>query len=166
MYKVGDIVIYKSEGVCRVSDIEVKTFRDKEIEYYVLKPVYKENSEIFVPKNNIELVSKMRQVLTREEIINLIKSMPDEDDIWIENENQRKEEYKQLIASGDRTKLIRLIKTLFNHKQKQKEAGKKLHITDDRLLKDAEKVLYDEFAYVLNISQNQVVPFIVGELDK
>lgn len=166
MYKIGDTVIYKSEGVCTVADIVVKVFREKEMEYYVLKPVYKENSEVFVPKNNTELTSKMRQVLTRQEIISLIKSMPDESDIWIDDENQRKSYYKQLIANGDRTELIRLIKTLFNYKEKQKNAGRKLHTTDEKFLKDAEKILYDEFAYVLNISQKEVIPFIAGELEK
>lgn len=166
MYKIGDTVIYKSEGVCTVADIVVKAFREKEMEYYVLKPVYKENSEVFVPKNNTELTSKMRQVLTRQEIISLIKSMPDESDIWIDDENQRKSYYKQLIANGDRTELIRLIKTLFNYKEKQKNAGRKLHTTDEKFLKDAEKILYDEFAYVLNISQKEVIPFIAGELEK
>lgn len=166
MYKIGDTVIYKSEGVCTVVDIVVKNFKEKEMEYYVLKPVYKENSEVFVPKNNTELISKMRQVLTRQEIISLIKSMPDESDIWIDDENQRKSYYKQLIANGDRTELIRLIKTLFNYKEKQKNAGRKLHTTDEKFLKDAEKILYDEFAYVLNISQKEVVPFIAGELEK
>lgn len=166
MYKIGDTVIYKSEGVCTVGDIVVKAFREKEMEYYVLKPVYKENSEVFVPKNNTELTSKMRQILTRQEIISLIKSMPEESDIWIDDENQRKSYYKQLIANGDRTELIRLIKTLFNYKEKQKNAGRKLHTTDEKFLKDAEKILYDEFAYVLNISQKEVIPFIAGELEK
>lgn len=165
MYKINDIVIYKNEGVCKISDIVIKSFKDKEIEYYVLKPVYKENSEIFVPKNNAELVSRMREVLSKEEIITLIKAMPQEDDIWIEDENQRKEQYKLLIKNGDRTELIRLIKTLFKHKEKQKEAGKKIHITDERFFKDAEAILYDEFAYVLGISQNQVVPFIIEQLE-
>lgn len=70
-----------------------------------------------------------------------------------------------LIKNGDRTELIRLIKTLFKHKEKQKEAGKKIHITDERFFKDAEAILYDEFAYVLGISQNQVVPFIIEQLE-
>ena len=166
MFKIGDVVVYSTSGVCEVCEITTKTFGNAQFEYYVLKPVYKENSEVFVPKNNTELTSKMRQILTRQEIISLIKSMPDESDIWIDDENQRKSYYKQLIANGDRTGLIRLIKTLFNYKEKQKNAGRKLHTTDEKFLKDAEKILYDEFAYVLNISQKEVIPFIAGELEK
>ena len=42
----------------------------------------------------------------------------------------------------------------------QKKSGRKLHIADERILKDAEHIFYDEIAFVLNISQNEVVPFI------
>jgi len=165
MYKIGTTVIYRSEGVCRITDITVKRFRDKKIEYYVLKPVYKENSEIFVPKDNLELVGKMKRVMTKEEIYSLINNMPNEESIWIANENDRKEKYKEILVRGDRTELVQLIKTLYVHKQNQKQVGKKLHLADERFLKDAERMLYDEFAFVLDITPSQVLPFIVGEIE-
>ena len=33
-------------------------------------------------------------------------------------------------------------------------------------MEEAEKILYQEFAQVLHIAQDEVVPFIVGRLDK
>ena len=41
-----------------------------------------------------------------------------------------------------------------------------MHLTDEKYLKDAEKMLHDEFAVVLNISPDQVVPFIRKQLGK
>lgn len=166
MYSVGAVVIYKNEGVCRITDTVTKRFRDNNIEYYVLKPIHKENSEIFVPKNNSVLVEKMRRVLSKDEIMELIKEMPKESNIWIENSDERKESYKKILESGERTELVKLIKTLYTHKQKQKKSGKKLHIADEKILKDAERMLYDEFAYVLDIPHNEVVPFISGQLQQ
>lgn len=165
MYEVGTTVIYRSEGVCEITDIIVKSFKDKDIEYYVLKPVYKENSEIFVPKNNTELVRKMKRIMTKDEIYHLINDMPNEESIWISNENERKEKYKEIIFNGNRTELVQLIKTLYIHKQNQRSEGKKLHLADERFLKDAERILYDEFAYVLDITPDKVVPFIMGEIE-
>ena len=166
MYSVGAVVIYKNEGVCKITDTVTKRFRDKNIEYYVLKPIHKENSEIFVPKNNSVLVEKMRQVLSKDEIMKLIKEMPKEGSIWIENSDERKESYRKILERGERTELVKLIKTLYMHKQKQKKSGKKLHIADEKILKDAEHMLYDEFAYVLDIPHNEVVPFISGQLQQ
>lgn len=164
MYSVGAVVIYRNEGVCRITDTITKRLGDKNIEYYVLKPVHKENSEIFVPKNNSVLVEKMRKVLSKDEIMQLIKKIPEEGNIWIEDSDERKESYKKILESGERTELVKLIKTLHTHKQKQKKSGKKLRISDERILKDAERMLYDEFAYVLDIPHSEVVPFISGQL--
>lgn len=166
MYNVGTTVIYKNEGVCRITEITERRFRDKNIEYYVLKPVHKDDSEIYVPKNNKELLGKMRKILSREEILEIIKTMPNEESIWIADENERKEYYREILIRGDRTELVRLIKTLYLHKQNQKKTGKKLHIADEKFLKDAEHLLYDEFAFVLNIAKDEVLPFITGELEK
>ena len=165
MYNVGTTVIYKNEGVCKITEITERRFRDKNIEYYVLKPVHKDDSEIYVPKNNKELLGKMRKILSKEEILELIKTMPDEESIWIADENERKEHYREILIRGDRTELVRLIKTLYLHKQNQKKTGKKLHIADEKFLKDAEHLLYDEFAFVFNISKDEVLPFITGELE-
>ena len=85
--------------------------------------------------------------------------------IWIENENQRKEAYREIIARGDRTELVKMIKTLYLHQQQRQAIGKKLHIADERFFKEAEKMLYDEFALVLNIKQEEVLPFILEQIE-
>ena len=77
--------------------------------------------------------------------------MPKEKPNWIENEQERKAKYKEIIAKGDRRELIRLIKSVYLHGQKLKLTGKKLHVVDERFLKEAERLLYDEFAHVLKI---------------
>lgn len=164
MYKVNDTVLYGTHGVCKITDITEKTFDGKTIEYYVLKPVYDEKSTIFVPVNNKALATKMHSVLSPDEIYDLIKTMPEENPIWIENEAVRKERYKEIITAGDRRELVILIKTLFLHQQKQKESGKKLHVTDERFFNDAEKMLYEEIAHVLNIKPEQVLPLIFEQV--
>ncbi len=164
MYQVGSTVIYKNDGVCKITEIIVRTFREKEIEYYVLNPVHNHNAEILVPKNNSDLVGKMRKVLTKDEIIQIIEAMPNEEEIWISNETDRKEKYREILTSGDRSELVRLIKTLYIHKQNQKQCGRKLHLADEKILRDAEKMLYDEFAYVLEIEPEDVLGYITAKL--
>jgi CarD family transcriptional regulator len=51
------------------------------------------------------------------------------------------------------------------HQQELKEKGKKLRVSDERFLKDAEKVLYDEFAHVLDIKREEVLPFIFEQIE-
>ena len=67
------------------------------MEYYVLKPIYNDTSTIYVPVHNEKLTGKMRRILSAEEIYRLIRSMPDVDSEWVENEAERKETYKEIL---------------------------------------------------------------------
>lgn len=165
MYSVGDTVLYGSQGVCKIVGTDVKKIGGSKVEYFVLKPIYDENSTLFVPSSNNNLTSKMRSVLSAEEIYELIKAMPDEDTIWIDDENERKQKYQKIISQGDRKNLVQLIKTLHLHKLSQQGKGRKLHQCDEVFLKQAEKLLYDEFALVLKIKPDEVLPFIMEQIE-
>ncbi|MGL6197673.1 MAG: CarD family transcriptional regulator [Lachnospiraceae bacterium] len=163
-YKVNETILYGTHGVCRITEISERKFGEESMEYYILKPLYDKKSTLFVPANSEKLLKKMRRVLTVEEIYDLIKAMPDQNTIWIENESERKDKYKEILSKGNRKDLVCLIKTLYKHQLEQQEKGKKLHIADERFMKDAEHLLHAEFAHVLEIQYEQVVPFILQEL--
>lgn len=165
MFSVRDIVIYGIDGVCQIIDITEKEVDGQCRQYYVLKPVYDENSTLYIPVHSEKTTAKMHRVLSPEEIYALIQAMPAENSIWIDSEVVRREKYKEIIVTGNRQELIRLIKTLYLHQQAKKENGKKLHTVDERFMKDAEKILYDEFAHVLAIKREQVLPFILEQIE-
>jgi len=156
--------MYGTHGICKIACIEEHNFTGTTKEYYVLKPIQDEKATIYVCVSNEKATSQMRQVMSEEEIYRMIEAMPDEASEWIENKNERNEKYKEILNSGDRMALVRMIKSLYLHREHQKEIGKKLHLTDEKFFKDAEKMLYDEFAVVLNIKPDQVLPFIMGQL--
>ncbi|WP_050637469.1 CarD family transcriptional regulator [Candidatus Stoquefichus sp. SB1] len=165
MYKENDMILYGSQGVCRIVGMTSREFGGNMIDYYILKPVYSEGSTVFVPVNNEELTSKMKKILSLDEVKALIQTMPEMELIWIDNDNRRKEKYKEIIKNGNRNELISLIKTLYKHRESLVENGKKFHATDEKFLQDAEKILYDEFKYVLNIKEEEVVPFIIEQIE-
>ena len=99
-----------------------------------------------------------------EEIHKLIQEIPEEKELWIENEGERRAEYGRIVSGGDRRELIRVIKALYQRRQKQQELGKKFHLSDERFLKEAEEKLHGEFALVLNIQPDQVTAFIRREI--
>lgn len=164
LYKVHDTVLYGTHGVCTIAEITEKTLDGRTTEYYVLKSAYDDRFTIFVPVHNEALVQKMRRILSASEIYELIRSMPDEDMIWIEDESERKERYQKILSGGERKELIKLIKTLYFHQQERKENGKKLHVCDERFFQEAEKMLYEEFAHVLKIERSEVLPLILEQI--
>ncbi|MDD4774470.1 MAG: CarD family transcriptional regulator [Eubacteriales bacterium] len=163
-YRVNDTVLHGMQGVFTIEDIADKEFNGTKSLYYVLKNVENDRSTVFVPVDNEAATCKMRLVLSTVEVYSLIRSMPDIDTDWIDNDRTRRERFKEIILKGNRTDLVRLIKSLHEHRKVQKEKGKRLNTTDERFMKDAEKVLYGEIAHVMDISTDEVLPFIRREL--
>ena len=164
-YHVQDTVLYGQSGVCRIADIAEKDVGGGLRAYYVLQPVFEESATIFVPVGNEALTAKMRRVMSEAEITALIDAMPEEDSIWIADDNARRERYKAILAGGDPSDLIRLIKTLYLRAQTQKAQNKKPRLEDERFMKQAEKLLYEEFAHVLHIRRDEVLPYILHRVN-
>lgn len=160
MYRVNDIVTYSTHGVCRIFSVETRNFSGTPAEYYVLRSEGDSRNTFYVPTDNKALTSQMHRVLSRDELDELIRAMPDEKYIWIEDDNLRKAEYEKILRSGNRRKLIQLIKTLYIRRKDKMSENRKLRSADEHFLKDAEAALYEEFAYVLDIPREQVLPYI------
>lgn len=164
MFQVNDIVLYGTNGVCKLVDIDVRDCGGRMVEYYILKPIYASNSTVFVPVNNEKLTSKMRYVLTKEEIDEKIRLIPESSPGWIDDERTRKERFKDIVSRADTFELIQLIKTLLEHQEAVMARGKKLHVADERMLQEAEKMICDEFSYVLGISKEEVPSYITDSM--
>jgi CarD family transcriptional regulator len=164
MFSVGDSFIYRGHGICKLTEIREMNADNGIRSYYVLKPVFGNSFTLYVPIGNENLEAKMRRLLSADEIRNFIAGMPGEDSIWIEDENERREFYNDTLSNGDRASLVRMIKALFLRRRELNSTGKKLRMSDEQFMKDAEKMLYDEFAYVLGIKREDVLPLILARL--
>lgn len=167
MFQINDVIIYGSQGVCRITGTEEKTVNGMRKTYFVLKPVNEKGSTIFAPTDNEIVLKKMRRLLTIDEVHDLMDSMGSENGIWVENENERKELYKNILANGDHLELIKMIKAIYAHKKDCEAEGKRLHMADERFFKDAEQILYNEFRYVLELeSKEDLLTYIFNRIEK
>ena len=160
MYSIGDMVMYGSFGICKVTAIEKRDLTGEEQEYYILKHINSEKNIFYVPTNNDTALSKMHPICSKAEVDELISHMNSEGLIWIDNDIKRKEEYSRIIKDADKHEIIRLIKTLYLRRKELAESGKKLRSTDENYLNLAENMLFEEFAYALDIDKSEVVEYI------
>ena len=165
IYNPGDVVIYGAEGVCKVVDITEKKFGNDMIKYYVLEKVGKKESLTYVPANNERSLSKMRHVLSQEELLHLFRDDTQKLD-WIVKDRDRQKAFKDIILFGNTRDLISVIKTIYIHQQELAAVGKKLHLCDERIIKDAEKIIREEIAYIFEIEKEEVHNFIVQNINK
>lgn len=164
MYNVGDLFLYGSSGACRITDIKKETFGKNEMTYYILSPVFDKKETIFVPVDNENLVSKMKRILTPDELIALIKTIPNKNSVWIENVNQRREEYKKIIKKANREELLSLIKTLHDRRVELQAVGKNLSVYDERFFRHAQNIIHSEISLVLQIPREEIPSYIAKTL--
>ncbi len=141
MFQVGDQVVYGIHGVCRILDLEERRIDRKKVSYFVLEPADQSGARFYVPSENPAALAKLRPVLSKSELEQLLSSDEVREDHWISDENARKQRYRELIGSQDRKELLCMINSLHRHKKEQQEAGRKFHLCDENFLRDAEKLL-------------------------
>ena len=75
MYGKGDYISYGGHGVCRIADVRSMDFGSGEQEYLVIEPIASGGATIYLPSANKTVQTRMRPVLTREEIDAIISSV-------------------------------------------------------------------------------------------
>ena len=59
---------------------------------------------------------------------------------------------------------MRLTKTLYRRKKELSAKGKRLRSTDEQIMRQAESLLFNELAMVLEIERNDVLDFIYKKI--
>lgn len=167
MFQVNDVIIYGAQGVCKIIGTDEKIINGNKRIYFVLKPVDDKGATIFAPTDNALVLSKMRRLLTKDEIHKLIDSMQEDSTLWVDNENERKELYKSILVKGDHGEIIKMLKAIYAHKKQREAEGKRLHMCDERFFKDAEQILYNEFQYVLHLKdRSELLSYILSRMEQ
>ena len=106
----------------------------------------------------------MHKLLSAEEIQEMIRQLPGAEPIWIDDENRRRQAYSEILRDGDRLTVLRLLKALYRHRDSLQTTGRKFHASDERFLKEAEKLISGEFAHVLHMEPSQIPLYIRQQL--
>lgn len=164
MYQIGDWVVYGIHGACRIIGTEKQLVNRKRTQFLVLEPLTQSESRFFVPMDNAVALSKLKPVLSKEEMISLLTSETICQDVWIEEENRRKQHYRELITSGDRILLLQMICSLHRYKMAQTASGRKFHQADENFLRDAEKLLSSEIALIMECTPQEAREYLRMQL--
>ncbi len=167
MYKTGDYVVHKVDGLCKITDISGLDIPDcdNDIKYYYLIPTESPASKVYVAVGSGE--ASLRDPLTEKEALDVIDSYNELDEISVESEKNRQNAYSQALVQNDATELMRLIKTTLKRKNERLKKGRTATTVDEHFLKSAEHALYGELAYALGIeSGNNMVDFIKARISK
>ncbi len=167
MFKIGEYVSYRSEGVCVISDIRTECFNalGTSEEYYILAPIKDMNSTLYVPVVNKLLTEKMQPLLCASEICELANMLRDERLEWNNESRARNTELKEILAGGERNSLVILVNTLNERICQLALEGRKCTAGDENALKRAKKMLFDEFSATTDLKdEEELLLLLKGEL--
>ena len=165
-FNLGEYVTYRKVGICQIAEMTVQNFAGQgKAEYYVLKSVYDSNTKVFVPVASA-LEEEMHRMLSVDEINKIIDSSKLVENMWVDDCRARANVFEEIINSGDKAKMLWLIKSVNEYKIIVEEQKKKMKAYDIKYLSLAENIISGDFAFALGLPKNQVMEYINQYLNK
>ena len=158
---IGDHVIYRQNGIYQISDIRTEVFphSDPAI-YFVLTPLSGERTTVFLPQSRANDPAFLRAPLTREEILRAKEESAGKRLDWITDNRARGDTFKRMISEADPVKLLILYHTLCDKRKEDLKKKGKFGAVDERLLNEVRKTIFEEYTFVLRLTEDEVEEFI------
>lgn len=165
-YKIGDKVIYDNNGVCYIEDICEHSFSygTPPRLYYILRSASGNKSTFYVPTESVSLTDKMRPLLSKNEINDILDTLKNNYIGWIDDRKERAETFKRMMTSGDCATMLLLIECIYRKKTELVSVKKRMYSAEEAMLSSAEKLINDEFSHSLEIPSDTVGTYIRSRL--
>ncbi|AZK45665.1 CarD family transcriptional regulator [Paenibacillus lentus] len=155
MFEVGNLIIYSGHGICRIDGISEKEIAGVTRCYYDLHPLHGANLKISVPVDNKSIL--MLDLIERDEAEEIIQSFKLPGIQWIDRNTERNYTYSNIINTGNRKEIAKIINTLMRQKLKVELNNKKFGQQDQKLLISTQQILFNEIAISLETSYEAIL---------
>ena len=150
-YKIGDRVIHSREGLSTIMGETSIAGND----YFVVVSDKGDKENIYVLKNRTDNI--IRPIMSKEEAQKVFDYMKTVGAEFISNTKQRRDQYRRRLLSGSVYDLAYLSRQLyFYYYYNENGQVVKLGPTDLQMLKDAERILFDELSLSLELSMEDL----------
>jgi len=157
-FQVNQKIVYPSQGVGNIVDIQERTFRDKKLQYYV---IYLEVSDmtVMIPVEKCEELG-VRPIVSADKAQKALDSMGEAIEPVTSDWKQRYQMNLELLKKGTVEDIASIVRCLY-HRSKIKD----LPIQERKLYDSAKKLLEDEIAYALEKTPKEVEALIHAKLE-
>ena len=162
MFSLGEKVIDKSGKIFNIECIEEKDFGCGVEPYFVLKPSFdyglNKGYLAYIPVSKSEVL--LKRILNREEALHLIDSFDDLQPFPEVSPRERKIFFAKVVSSGDKTEILRVIKSLMEYKASREKLNKPFSEFDRKLLESLRNMIDNELSLALSIAPEDVNNFV------
>lgn len=163
LFHTGDTVMHPAEGVCSIVELRRMDLSGAQRTYYILKPTTEKNSStVYLPVARGNTI--LRRLLSKADILTTIHRSREYASLWITDSKQRKEAFTRILSEGDYAKIIRMMQEIHEERLRRTQEGKKACAADEAILAEAERLLHQEFSYVLRMTLEETAEFVCKEL--
>ena len=157
-FQVNQKVVYPSQGVGTIVEIQEQMFRDKKMMYYV---IYIEVSDmtVMIPVDISDELG-VRAIVSPDKAQKALDSMGEAIEQVTSDWKQRYQMNLELLKNGTIEDIASIVRCLY-HRSKIKD----LPIQERKLYDSAKKLLEDEIAYALEKSPKEVEALIHAKLE-
>lgn len=155
MFQVGDLMIYSSQGMCRVEDICEKTMNGNTRMYYVLQPMESNfKMTIMTPVDNDKVsMLELLKIAEAEKIMEIFSGPAGE---WPDHPTQRHKKFLEAINSGDRMNIAHLVLSYLERETNPDANQNRMQDNDKKLLDNAKRILFKELAACYSCSVDTI----------
>ena len=118
---------------------------------------------IITPVDNEK--AKMRLVMSHDEAISFIDTIPDVPILTVEREKNRRDVYRKALDGAGAEVLVSIIKTVMKRREELALVKKRISESDNDYEKKAKFCLYGELSISLGIPMDEVDKFITDRLN-
>jgi len=155
-------VVYNGTEICMTGEFVKRSFDGTdEHDYCVLYP-NGSNTRYYILAEKIE--SSIRPLLTKEQLLESVQYMNEEEYEWISDHNARKSVFADSIKSGDYRKIFPLVNGVLREKIKREKNGKQILSEDRKYLETVKKIFNSEVAFVFDLDESEVEDFIKNKM--
>lgn len=153
MFSIGDVVVYKNLGVCRVESIETPGFITTGDIYYKLQPVGTMGNVVYVKKENEE---QLRYTITKEQVQEYIDRFTSLEGIYNPESRSREREFIAILKEKNWIDCLKMYKGIYEVKIKRGKEGKGLNANDERSFNKVDKIICGEFSTAMGVSVQDI----------
>ena len=156
MFSVGELLIYGTNGVCRVDEVCSSPFdaADTRLFYKLTPTPDRANLVIYTPIDNEKVV--IRPLMSEREARELLDSLSEIGVIVVPLEKKRRDIYRELVATAEPKVYVSIIKTVAQRREEFKRTRRRLPDIDNDAEHIAKTGLYGELAAVLGLSREEI----------
>lgn len=164
MFEVGDYVVNANNGICKVEDkvhLELPMGNRDKL-YYLIVPIGEKSTKLYIPVDSDK--QRIRKAMDETQALRVIDEIPRIEAVWIANDKQREQCYKEAIFSCEPKKLVGILKCMYLRNMQRSAEGKKNTTIDERYFKVAENNLYSELAFAMHKDKDEMRQLITDRI--